>query len=705
MRSVGYNPEKQKGKGTNMDSFARRDDFVQQLFARDGKRKRFFSLLYDGGRLCSDTLDCRPSVKKTEHWEEREIVYVIDPGKLILRMNMRIYRRFPIVECLPYLENPGAESSGIVEDIRTLDLQEELPPQNFVMPNWMDGTRITVRYNLGSCADINDFIPQKRELWTRSGSNRFIMESHEGRPSSTFLPYFGVDTGELGGMNIGVGWGGAWKAVIEIPLENSSVFSRLHHYRISLSMLRTRFRVLPGEKLRQVGFFLHFRGEKSVRDAQNEHRRFMIAHHAPRDSKGNLLKPPVSFVTWGGLSSEKMLERIAAIEKHQLPYEVFWVDAGWSGYPGPCPHFLDQEEQKRCGRSDWPVRVGNWEINSVPHPDGLKPVSGAARKAGMKFLAWFEPERVHSRCRGSILTEHPEWLKTCGDSDVFLLDLGNPDAREFIFQTLRRLIQEQGIDIYREDFNFNTLPFWAAMDAPDRIGVAEMKHVDGHYKLWEQLHQAFPDMPFDNCASGGRRLDYLALTYSWPLCQSDYACLLYYLREYIQVQNLYLSDWVPLHAGFTWMPEHDPYDFLSCSGTGVSNKIWQYDSRSVPADDAYDWEYHRTMLRHQKRLRDLQIDGNFHPLTERPDNLAVWCAYQIHVPESGCGCVLAFRRPQSLEVQMRFALSEIHPTAEYELEYFDGTTRTVRGSELAAGLPIVMETPRSVTLIYYREIK
>ena len=54
---------------------------------------------------------------------------------------------------------------------------------------------------------------------------------------------------------------------------------------------------------------------------------------------------------------------------------------------------------------------------------------------------------------------------------------------------------------------------------------------------------------------------------------------------------------------------------------------------------------------------------------------------------------------------MRFALSEIHPTAEYELEYFDGTTRTVRGSELAAGLPIVMETPRSVTLIYYREVK
>lgn len=688
-----------------MDSFTRRDSFVQQLFAQNRRRKKIFSLLYDGNLLTSDTLNFRESVSRKELWEEREIVYDIDPGKLVLRLNMRIYRTFPIIECLPWLEYSGSEPGGLIEEFHSLDLLEDLPPQNLVMPDWQDGTHITVRYNLGSCADINDFIPQQRELWTRTGSNRFVMESSEGRPSSTFLPYFGIDTGESDGMNIGVGWGGAWKAVIEIPVENNSVFYNLHHYRISLSMLRTCFRMLPGEKLRQIGFFLHFRGEKSIRDAQNEHRRFMIAHHAPRDSAGNLLKPPVSFVTWGGLSSEKMLDRIAAIEKHQLPYEVFWVDAGWSGYPGPCPHFLDEKEQQKRGRSDWPRRVGNWEINSVPHPNGLRPVSDAARKAGMKFLAWFEPERIHPLCRGTILTEPPEWLKTFGDGGIYMLDLGNPDARNYIFDTLRTLIQEQGIDIYREDFNFNTLPFWAAMDAPDRIGVAEMKYVAGHYELWERLHQEFPDMPFDNCASGGRRLDYLALTYSWPLCQSDYACLLNYLREYIQVQNLYLHDWVPLHAGFTWMPEHDPYDFLSCSGTGVSNKIWQYDSRTVPEDDAYDWEYHRTMLRHQKRLRDLLIDGNLYPLTERPDNPAVWCAYQVHVPESGCGYVLAFRRPQCLEVQMNFPLSEIHPTAEYELEYFDGSLRRVRGSELSAGLPIVMNTPRSVTLIYYREVK
>ena len=250
-----------------MDSFTRRDSFVQQLFAQNRRRKKIFSLLYDGNLLTSDTLNFRESVSRKELWEEREIVYDIDPGKLVLRLNMRIYRTFPIIECLPWLEYSGSEPGGLIEEFHSLDLLEDLPPQNLVMPDWQDGTHITVRYNLGSCADINDFIPQQRELWTRTGSNRFVMESSEGRPSSTFLPYFGIDTGESDGMNIGVGWGGAWKAVIEIPVENNSVFYNLHHYRISLSMLRTCFRMLPGEKLRQIGFFLHFRGEKSIRDA------------------------------------------------------------------------------------------------------------------------------------------------------------------------------------------------------------------------------------------------------------------------------------------------------------------------------------------------------------------------------------------------------------------------------------------------------
>ena len=124
-----------------MDSFTRRDSFVQQLFAQNRRRKRLFSLLYDGKLLTSDTLNFRESVSRKELWEEREIVYDIDPGKLVLRLNMRIYRTFPIIECLPWLEYSGSEPGGLIEEFHSLDLLEDLPPQNLVMPDWQDGTR------------------------------------------------------------------------------------------------------------------------------------------------------------------------------------------------------------------------------------------------------------------------------------------------------------------------------------------------------------------------------------------------------------------------------------------------------------------------------------------------------------------------------------------------------------------------------------
>lgn len=67
----------------------------------------------------------------------------------------------------------------------------------------------------------------------------------------------------------------------------------------------------------------------------------------------------------------------------------------------------------------------------------MKPVADAAHRAGMRFLLWFEPERVMP---GTWLFEHhPGWLLKPGDSvpappryqvnDGFhLFDLGNPEA-------------------------------------------------------------------------------------------------------------------------------------------------------------------------------------------------------------------------------------------------------------------------------------
>ena len=72
------------------------------------------------------------------------------------------------------------------------------------------------------------------------------------------------------------------------------------------------------------------------------------------------------------------------LEQNQLDYirnmppvgiEAYWMDAGW---------FV----------GGWPFGVGNWDPDPKKFRHGLKSLGDAAHQKGLKFLQWFEPERV-----------------------------------------------------------------------------------------------------------------------------------------------------------------------------------------------------------------------------------------------------------------------------------------------------------------------
>src|SRR5271157_6564807 len=90
-----------------------------------------------------------------------------------------------------------------------------------------------------------------------------------------------------------------------------------------------------------------------------------------------------------------------------------------------------------------------------------------------------------------------------------LFNLGLPAAREYMTRYLEAVIKEYGLDCLRIDYNIDPGPFWKLLDArdPDRSGMAEIRYVEGLYKMWDEILQAFPHLYIDNCASGGRRID------------------------------------------------------------------------------------------------------------------------------------------------------------------------------------------------------
>jgi alpha-galactosidase len=663
-----------------------------------------FSFHYDG-KPCD--LKEIPCTVETGEDGTRKMIYEPVPGIIRLTLEMTVWPDYPVIEYTPYLENISQKDSGIISEFSALDHEAE-DPVAFGLQKLNDAvfygnSRISVRYHLGSKANGADFLPQRRDLFARPGSNKLELQCEGAWCSTDYLPFFAVDNDPMNGIDLAIGWNGGWKFSVEKEVTNGQM-GHGKKSRIRCGMKRAEFLLHPGEKVMQPGILLHFREGKSIRDGQNEFRRFMIAHHAPRNSRGELIKPPICFEVWGGLETDKQLQRIQVIHEKQLPYEEWWIDAGWMGSPGPCPHFLEKSEHS----SDWYTRVGSWDFNTWAHPHGLKPVADAVHRAGMRLMVWFEALRVSSASRGAILKEHPEWLlgdhasAAEGKTVSYLLNIGIPEARQYLIDTICGIMEREGIDDYREDFNMDAWFCLSQGDEPGRIGITEMKYVEGFYLFWEELRKRFPDMYIDNCSGGGRRLDYKTASMAFPLCQSDFACYLPYEEECVQLENLYLDDWLPLHGTLNWGPD-DPYHLVSGLGGGLGCKIWQFNGREPKPD--HDYDLHRRLLEWGKQLRDIHLTGDVYPQTEAPENdWTKWNGQQIHDPRKNCGMVQIFRRKNSPDPDFRLKLSGLFPDAVYETEFFSGEKKQLSGRELAS-LTIHLDSPRSFQILRYKMIR
>ena len=674
----------------------------KKLFGQNSAVKPF-SFDYEGKNFDLNTVK---GVMERKNDHQFRMIYDAIPNLLRVILEVNIFDDFHGIEYTPYLENIGGTDTGIISGFFSLDYGSEdseiFGEQRLKEDRFCGNSRLSVRYHLGTKASGADFLPQKRDLFSRPGSNKLELECHARRCSTDFLPFFGVDNDPMNGVNIAVGWSCAWKVSVEKEICDT-IWGSGKMSRIRCGMKHAAFKMHPGERLMQPGILLHFRENKSIRDGQNEFRRLMIAHFAPRNSRGELIKPPLLLTFWGGLETDKQIQRIKTAKEHRLPYEGAWIDAGWMGSPGPCPHFLEDSEYT----SDWPRRVGSWDFNTWAHPHGLKPIADAAHRAGMRLLVWFESLRVNSKSGGAVLTEYPEWLlgdhaaAAEGKAVNFLFNIGIPEARKYLFDIISGIMEREGIDDYREDFNMEPDAALASGDEPDRIGVTEMKFVEGFYLFWEELRKRFPDMYIDNCASGGRRLDYKAAAFSFPLCQSDFGCFLHYEEECIQLENLYLDDWLPLHGTLIWGAE-DLYHAISGLGCGLGSQIWAYNGRDPKPD--HDYEMHRKIVEWGKLLRDLHMTGDVYPQVESPEvDMRLWNGQQIHIPEENRGAVVVFRRKQSPDADFQLHLSGIDPEREYDVEFFDGEIRKIFGRELAS-LMIHLDQPRSFRAFTYKTV-
>lgn len=408
------------------------------------------------------------------------------------------------------------------------------------------------------------------------------------------------------------------------------------------------------------------------------------------------VQAPITHIIWGAMPAEEHVRRISAIKEQKLPYEYYWIDAGWYGPDGP--------PENDVFTSQWMHKVGNWRINSELYPQGLKEVSDAAHQAGMKFLLWFEPERAI--CGTPITMEHPEYF--LGERDngaILLLNLGNPDARQWCTDMVAGMIKSQGIDCYRQDFNFSPLAYWQAHDKPNRVGISEIRYIEGLYAFLDELRRRFPRLLIDNCASGGRRLDLEMMRRSIPLWASDMQCFPNFITERNQQQVYGLSLWIPQFSFGTEVNHPgDTYHFRSTMASGMVAHLFPTISNPVDTEYPYQWLRERMTEYHRAKI---YFSGDFYPLLSQSDSFRDWTAMQFHRSDLNSGIIEVFRKKDSPIIQIEMKLQGLEPNTTYEVENADTEKRLqYTGAQLMdLGMPVEITRKRDCRLFFYRAKK
>jgi alpha-galactosidase len=631
-----------------------------------------FSFTYDG-KPSADLLKtwrCKRTSRPLDARRMEHTLTCADPKTgLVVRCVGVAYADFPVLEWTVYFKNTGQENTPLLENIQTIDVQVERGPES----------EFVLRHCNGDMLDAALYQPFEKTLTPKS-NQRFT--PGDGRPSSGSFPYYNLQM-PGGGLILAVGWPGQWAASFTRDQKRG-----LH---VLAGQELTHFVLQPGEEVRTPLIAVLFWQGTDVARSQNLWRRWMIAHNVPRTSDGKL--PPPILPAYSGLqfyemtnaNTENQKQFIDRYVEERLGIDYWWMDAGWYWNKG-----------------NW-WWTGTWEVDTKRFPGGLRTISDHAHAKGIRTIVWFEPERVTDDTWLS--NHHPEWLLRQKDLDRLkptdpknnaLLNLGDPKTLQWLVNHVDKTISEQGIDLYRQDYNIGPLLYWREHDSADRQGITEIKYVTGYLAYFDELRRRHPDMLLDSCASGGRRNDLETMRRAVALHPTDYG---YENMTAKQAFHYSLFQWIP-YFGATLMPVETVNAYNLRSGFALTTMLC-YDVRRKDLD----YSLLRKLVA-EWRLASKCYYGDYYPLTHYSLDDAAWIAWQFDCPESDEGVVHAFRRGGNMEPSKTLQLAGLNPAASYDVaDLGAGTSKKATGMELMErGLTVDIPEKPGAVVIKYRKL-
>ena len=203
-----------------------------------------------------------------------------------------------------------------------------------------------------------------------------------------------------------------------------------------------------------------------------------------------------------------------SLKPNEIFRTMFLLDDGWFANKYP--------------RSGDHQGLGDWDETADKLPHGVGYLTEAAKKKGIKFGIWIEPEMVNPK--SELYEKHKDWVIHLPNRDEYyfrnqlVLDLSNPKVQDYVFGVVDNLMTKYpDIAFFKWDCNSPITNIYSVY-LKNKQSHLYIDYVRGLYNVLERVKAKYPNLPMMLCSGGGGRSDYEALKYFtefWPSDNTD----------------------------------------------------------------------------------------------------------------------------------------------------------------------------------------
>ena len=433
-----------------------------------------------------------------------------------------------------------------------------------------------------------------------------------------------------------------------------------HYFFAGINPDNSEYHLKRGETFVTPKVALTFSQEGLSGASRNFHkwgRKYMLAH-------GNKERK-ILLNSWEGvyfdINQQGMDQMMADIAS--MGGELFVMDDGWFGEKYP-------RKTDNCA-------LGDWVVDRQKLPEGIEGLLRDAKKRGVKFGIWIEPEMTNSV---SVLYEqHPDWIVKAPKRDAVLgrggtqlvLDLSNPKVQDYVVSIVDNLMTNYPeIDYIKWDANMAIMNHGSQYLTMTDQSHLFIEYHRGFQKVCQRIRQKYPDLTIQACASGGGRANWGVLPWFDEFWVSDNTDALQ--RIYMQWGTSYFFPAIAMASHISAAPNHTVYRTTSLKmriDVAMSGRLGMEIQPKNMTDD--EKALCRQAIKEYKEIRPVVQFGDIYRLVSPFDKRGI--ASLMYVSEQKDKAVFYWWKTEQFQNEHlpRVKMAGLDPTRMYKVHELD----------------------------------